>query len=1114
MRYSIGLDIGITSVGFAVVMLDDNDMPCKILNMGSRIFDAAENPKDGSSLALPRREARGARRRLRRRRFRKERIRTLIAESGIATLDEIDAIYNSENVLSDIYQIRCEALDRCLSKEEFVRLLIHLSQRRGFKSNRKIDAEDKKSDAGALTSAVEANNSLLEEKGYRTIGEMLFKDEKFAVNKRNKAESYAGTFSRQNFHDEIKAVFEAQRAHKNPYATEALENAYLEIYLSQRPFDAGPGAPSPYGGNQIEKMLGKCSFEHEEYRAVKASFSAEYFNLLSKINSLKLVENGKKRPLTKAERDKILKLAFDKKAITYKSLRKELCLTDSTRFNISYNSKDKLSYEEVEAKTKFEYLNAYHSFKKAYGSVFVAWSTEKKNALAYALTVFKNDEKIIAHLTEHGFDDNEIKVALTLPSFTKTSNLSVKALDKLIPHLESGLMYNEACDKAGYNFKANDKSLSMYLPAHPSQAPELEDISNPVVRRAVSQTIKVINSIIRSMGTSPVFLNLELGRELSKNFKDRKSMENGQKDNQAKNERIMERLKKEFGIISPTGLDLVRLRLWEEQDGICPYSLKRIEIGKLFDVGYTDIDHIIPYSISFDDTSNNKVLVLSSENRQKGNRLPMEYLDGSRRDAFRVWVENSNLKLRKKQNLLKEALSDEDVDGFKKRNLTDTQYISRFLHGFISKYLEFSPNNTDKKKTVTAVNGGVTAYMRKRWGIQKIRENGDVHHAVDALVIACTTQGMINMISSYSKMKENEFVHREASESLGKKDMLWARWREFVHPETGEFLDLNRKTGELKNRFPMPYPWFREELEMRCANNPARILHDRPLPNYDIDEDIRPIFVSRMPRHKVTGSAHKETVKSLFEENGVAYTVKKVPLTALKLKNGEIENYYNHTSDPLLYNALRERLLQYGGNGEKAFTEPFYKPRSDGSNGPLVKKVKLMEKTTLTVSVGKKDGNNKAVADNGSMVRTDVFYVEGEGYYLVPIYVNNTVSKKLPSKAIVPNKSYSQWKEMNDENFVFSLYPNDLIKFISKKNKVFSLVNKDSTLPNSYEAKEMFVYFKNTDIATASITVINHDNTYTIAGLGVKRLLSIEKYQVDPLGRISKAGKEKRTEFK
>ena len=1087
MKYIIGLDMGISSVGFATMMLNEKDEPCRIMHMGSRIFEAAEHPKDGSSLAAPRRENRSMRRRLRRKCHRKERIKNLIVSNNLLTADEIDTIYNSGKDLTDIYQIRAESLDRKLNTEEFVRLLIHLSQRRGFKSNRKVDAKEKGSEAGKLLSAVNSNKELMTEKNYRTIGEMLYKDDKFAVFKRNKADDYTNTFARAEYEEEIRKIFSAQQEYGNQYATDELKEGYLEIYLSQRSFDEGPGGNSKYAGDQIEKMVGFCTLESDEKRAAKATYSFEYFNLLTKVNSIKILSAEGKRSLNENERQKIIKLALNKNAISYASLRKELSVGYSERFNISYSQSDK-SIDEIEKKTKFTYLTAYHTFKKAYGSAFIEWSTEKKNHLAYALTAYKNDNKIKNCLTEHGFNETECEIALTLPSFSKWGNLSEKALNKIIPYLEQGMLYHDACTAAGYNYKADDTDKRMYLPAHEKEAPELENISNPVVRRAVSQTIKVINAIIREIGESPCFVNIELARELSKNKTERNKIEKGQKDNQARNDRIMERLRNEFGLISPTGQDLIKLKLWEEQDGICPYSLQAISIERLFEAGYTDIDHIIPYSISFDDTYNNKVLVMSSENRQKGNRIPMQYLQGKRRDEFWLWVDSSNLSRRKKQNLLKESLSDDDLSGFKKRNLQDTQYLSRFMLNYLKKYLKLAPNATGRKNTIQAVNGAVTSYMRKRWGIQKVRENGDTHHAVDAAVISCVTAGMTKRISEYAKYKETEYQY----------------------PENGEYFDVDKRTGEVINRFPMPYPWFRNELLMRCSENPSRILQEMPLPNYAADEAVDPIFVSRMPKHKAKGSAHKETIRKAFEEDGKKYTVSKVPLEDLKLKNGEIENYFNPKSDTLLYNALKSRLIEFCGDAKKAFEAPFYKPKSDGSKGPLVKKVKIVNKATLTVPVLK----NTAVADNGSMVRVDVFFVEGEGYYLVPIYVADTVKKELPQKAIIANKTYENWKEMKEENFVFSLYPNDLIRIKSKKEMKFNLVNKESTLAPHYQSKDAYVYYKGSDISTAAITAITHDNTYKLRGLGVKTLLAIEKYQVDVLGNIIKIGREKRMRFR
>ena len=150
MKYGIGLDCGIASVGYAVMQLDENDDPCRIIRLGSRVFNKAENPQDGASLAAPRREARGMRRRIRRHQHRLERIRYLLVSSGVLSKTELDNLFCGQ--LCDIYMLRAKALDEPLTAAEFSRVLIHLAQRRGFRSNRKTDAQDK--EAGKILSAV------------------------------------------------------------------------------------------------------------------------------------------------------------------------------------------------------------------------------------------------------------------------------------------------------------------------------------------------------------------------------------------------------------------------------------------------------------------------------------------------------------------------------------------------------------------------------------------------------------------------------------------------------------------------------------------------------------------------------------------------------------------------------------------------------------------------------------------------------------------------------------------------------------------------------------------------------------------------------------------------
>lgn len=1080
--YAIGFDIGITSVGWAVVALDSEDKPYGIINMGSRVFDAAEQPKTGASLAAPRREARSARRRLRRHQHRLERIRLLLLTENIISQAELDTLFAGK--LEDIYTLRVKALDAPVSHTEFARILLHIAQRRGFRSNRK--AETAKED-GELLAAVSKNRALMAKKGYRTVGEMLLQDPLYAASKRNKGGQYIATVGRDMVVEEVRAIFRAQRQLGQPFASEKLESRYLDILLSQRSFDEGPGEGSPYAGSQIERMIGKCTLEGGEQRAAKAAYSFEYFTLLQNINHLRLLRGGEGSPLTPAQREALIALAHKTKELNFSHIRRELAIPADTTFNAVYY-KNTDDAEEAEKKTKFSYLKAYHQMRTAFNKLsknhFDTLTRAQKNELGRVLSTYKTSAKIRAALLPAGLSDAELDIAETL-SFSKFGHISVKACDKLIPFLEKGMKYDEACAAAGYDFKAHSGRGRTQL-LHPTPD-DLADITSPVVRRAVAQTVKVLNAIIRDRGCSPTFINLELAREMAQDFTERNQAKKSMDDNRARNERLMERIRTEYGKEHPTGQDLVKLKLWEEQHGECAYSQKHISIEHLFEPDYAEVDHIIPYSISFDDGYKNKILVLAEENRNKGNRLPLQYLQGKRREDFIVWVENTIRSTPKKQRLLKEKLTSEDEKQFKERNLQDTKTMARFLLNYIGDHLAFADFAAGRKKHITAVNGAVTSYMRKRWGISKIRENGDLHHAVDALVIACTTDGMIQQVSRYAALRECEYVQTE-----------------------GGSLAVSVHTGEVLKSFPYPWPEFRRELEARLGDDPRRAVISQRFPVYlNNDIPVRKLFVSRMPRRKVTGAAHKETIKSPKAlQDGVVVT--KRPLTSLKLdKNGEIANYYMPQSDQLLYEALKEQLMKHGGDGAKAFTQPFHKPKSDGTPGPIVNKVKLCEPTTLYVPVLKGTG----VADNDSMVRIDVFYVEGEGYYFVPIYIADTLKKELPSKACVAFKPYEDWKAMSDENFIFSLYPNDLMRVTHKNKLKLTKAQKESTLPDTYETKQELLYYIGADISTASVAGRTHDNSYMTRGVGIKTLEKLEKFTVDVLGEYHKVEREPRMAF-
>ena len=1068
--YGIGLDIGIASVGWAVVALNENAEPYGLIRCGSRIFDKAEQPKTGESLAAPRREARSTRRRLRRRSLRKADLYELMAQNGLPGRAEIEEAVQAGH-LPDIYALRVQALDGPVTAMDFARILLHLMQRRGFRSNRKADDAQKD---GKLLQAIDANTRRMEENHYRTVGEMMYRDPVFAEHKRNKSENYLSTVRRDQIVEEAVQLFAAQRQYGAAWASPEMEAEYLTILTRQRSFDEGPGGNSPYGGNIVEKMVGTCTLEGQaEPRAAKATWSFEYFTLLQKINHIRIIESGAARILTAEERQELLSVCYQTDKLDFARIRKALALPEQARFNM-VRYRDGQTTEDCEKKEKIVCLPCYHKMRKVLNTLRKDYirsvSSDRLDAAATALTMYKNEATLRAKLEEAQFEPLEVDALMTLPSFSGFGHISVKACRKLIPYLEQGLNYNDACKEAGYDFQGNYRGeKSQFLPA---STEEMEDITSPVVRRAVAQTIKVVNAIIREQGESPVNIHLELAREMSKNFQQRNDLDKAMKDNNAENERLMKDLHELFPGRNITGQDLVKYRLWKEQDGRCAYSLQPLELEKAITVsGYAEVDHIVPYSISFDDRRANKVLVLASENRQKGNRLPLQYLQGKRRDDFIVYTKASVKNYRKRQNLLKEKLSEEDSKGFMQRNLQDTQYIASFMLNYIRSHLAFADFPAAGKKRVVAVNGAVTAFLRKRWGLGKVRADGDLHHAVDAAVIACTTDGMIQRVSRF-------YTHIETSDTRGE-------------------------------RFPEPWPRFRDELMQRLSACPQEnLMQINPVYYQNVDiASIRPVFVSRMPRHKATGKVHEDTIRSYVSEG---ITAVRTSITDLKLdEKGEIEGYFNKESDLLLYNALKRRLEEFGGNAKKAFAEPFYKPRADGTPGAQVRKVKIVDKTSNVICV--RDGGG--VSKSNNMVRIDVYYVPGEGYYWVPIYVADTVKSTLPNKAVLRNKGMDDWKEMNEKDFQFSLYNNDLV-FIERDSPInFSLTNEKSTLPSKFSTERTFVYYQKGNIANAAIKVETPDGAYVFNSLTLNTVRKIEKYQVDVLGNYTLVKKEKRQNF-
>lgn len=1057
--YILGLDIGMASVGAALLAEDH------ILALHVRTFDKAETAKEGESLNKIRRDSRLTRRRIRRRAFRLLRLRRLLKREGLLLSSAPDAL---ETTVSP-WELRAEGLHRKLAPSEWAAVLYHIIKHRGFQSNRKSEAaSDEK--VGQMLSGVTTNQKRMTEGGWRTVGEMAARDPAFANAKRNKGGEYNHTFARADLEDELAKLFEAQRDHGNPNASSVIQNAIHALLMARRP---------TLSGENLLKMVGRCTFEVGEFRAPKASHTAERFVWLTRLNNLRISDQGAMRGLNDDERQAVLQLPFTQAKVTYKQIRAKIDLPDTARFiGVDYWKKRKEDNElAAEDATLFE-AKAFHRIKKTYEKTELKteWARDSVNPdrlddLACAQTVFKDDQEARQWMHTKEIEPAIIEAVLSI-SFSDFVRLSIKALRKILPFMEVGERYDEAVQSAGYIHHSQ-------LPIAEKKKPRLpviskEDFPNPVVYRAINQARKLVNAIIDEYG-QPANVHVELARDLSKPFDERRKIERDQKAFAELKDTLVRKFRERFGC-DPRKDQLLKMRLYDEQHAQSAYSQNPIDLGRLLEDGYVEIDHALPYSRSFDDGMNNKVLVHTAENRNKGNQTPYEYLDGAhdseRWRSFKAWVEsNKSYRQAKRDRLLRKDFSDKAAEGFRERNLTDTRYISKAFKNLVEQHLQLAEGSNSKRCVVAS--GHLTAFLRTRWGLNKVREDGDLHHALDAAVVAAASHGMVKRLSDYARRKELNTV-REG----------------FVDPQTGEVLDVEA-LRKLEMQFPAPWPHFRRELEAWLSPDPALHLQNIPCYDHTRAQTIQPIRVSRAPLRRGMGQAHQETIRSAkLLDQGLSAV--KTSLENLKLKDMERILGWDDPRNATLIDAIRQRLQTHGDDGKKAFKEPLYKPSKPGKTAPVVRTVNLTDTQKSGISV------RCGIANNGDMLRVDIF-TDGKKFYAVPLYVADAVKAELSNRAVVAFKPEEEWMLMDEHyHFLFSLHPNDWVRVRFKKDA----------------PKEG--YFSGLDRSTGAISLWAHDRNQAagkeglLRGIGIKTALSVEKFHVDLLGRIYPVQQETR----
>ena len=1201
-NYILGLDIGISSVGWGLLELDANNNPYKIIDVGSRIFTPGEVEKTGDSRAKERREKRGARRISRRREFRLDRVRNLLYENGylkgninsniVSEKNEelsiifdnmINNYYKEKN--SNPYKLKVEALDRKLTNEELSIILVHYAKKRGYKSNRE-EASD--NDSGKVLSAIKENEKIINENNYRTISEMYIKDEKFKNKIKNSPGDYKISVTNEMYLKEINMVLNSQI--KFGLITDDFKNQYLEIYNSRRSYAKGPGGNSPYGGDLIERMTGKCNFDGKP-RAPKRAPSSELYVSLTKLVNLKYKkEDNEYTRLTNEEIKEIIEKAKDKKIITYKDLAKELDgniefkdlslskkeygkvieelkkklnISKEESINISnLNSNDRelfntLYNEKLLSKTLIE-LKGYHALKdsiiKAYSNDI--WKKFKDNIelldeLALYCTNYKINEDILNKIKESENIENifeDIHFIELLPNFKDHLMLSTDLIKKLIPLMLEGNTYDKAMNILGYNhsdINGDKEKKDLLVPIYVD-----DTITNQRVIRSLTQTRKVINSIIKKYGM-PKIINIETARELAKSRKERNEIAKNNVEKQTENEKIKNQLV-ELGLFVSTdkisSTDLLKYKLWKEQNEFCGYSMKKISIEDLFGNNIVQIDHILPYSRTYNDNYLNKTLVYTKENQEKGNRTPYEWFGKTQKwDEYEAYINNLTISQKKKDNYLLKKLDFDTEREMRDQNLNDTKYISKELSSLIKAYL-----NVEK---VNMYPGAITSKLRARWGfnrlthsyisktyrlpedmkkdINKDRDN-HLHHAMDALVIASITPSLQQKITLYEKFSRYiDGLTKKTIENLNienGKEILG----EYYDDTTGEIKDINiieyikkqleeehiyyNKHNISRLEFPLPYENFDKEAKLRVYEQDLDTLKWN-LKSYNTytKKDIESLhtLVPSIAKTKVSGKMHEETYYGIKEigkdEDKKIYKTLRTPIEKVKRKDLEnIPDRLGGSKD--IYESLVEWFGDYEVGEEvlKANGNKYPVSKSDKEHKEI-KKLKLYSEYKNTGHM-----INKSNVEKGGIYRIDVFKSKDKdddklyfaAYDILEIKKINTLREKnmvddnfnikLDYGQGKNNKIISYTDIINNYDLYCTLNKNDLIKITTKDGKESiayvvgcssGMLEVKSKLGDGYDIivndyNENNIFSKKRDRYTTTISTIKEIEKLSISVLG------------------------------
>jgi len=797
MAVRLGLDLGPNSIGWA--LLDDEKH--EVVATGVRIFpEGLDNFDTGkeNSRNEQRRAARLMRRQILRRKRRKATLRQALIDSGLFPQDskEQELLYNQ-----DVYELRARALDEKLGPFQIGRIILHLNQRRGFWSSRKekakaqeakrkrknkqvkkkATAEDKPEDMLLEIDQLAADIKAAE---CKTLGQYLYGKHSTIDHKKREENDHVRIrhTRRSMLEDEFLAVWNAQAEHYPNLLTQQL--CFGALGRQKYPRKPVPKHhPRRKGTSDLEtfglhgliffqrptywprSVIGLCELEPKEPRCPRSHRLHQRFRLLQELNNIRYIPTGgDETTLTDDQRHVLIDHLATREKMTFDEIRKKLALQEGVRFTL-----------ERGKRTTIKGMTTDWLIAKKIGKGWHKRDEDEKTQIVKALLRPGADEDALIDrlVEEYHFsrEDADALVAVDLPA--GFGSVSVTAITKLLPHLEKGLPYmaddeeNSALHAAGY-LRRDQLQRRVFdtlpLPGRVSDCP-IGDIPNPVVKRALHQLRKLVNNIIREHG-KPDAVHVEMARSVKMGPKRRRDYNQMARKREAARDQAAEELRASDSKVTRDAI--LRLLLWEEQKRECLYCGRTITRTQLL-TGGVDVDHILPRSLSHDDSQSNKVVCHRRCNVEKGQRTPYEWLgetDPARYDAVCqracALLRDAKIPYGKYHKIHRKHI---DSGEFLERQLVDTGYIARATGEYLRCLF-------GQDHAVLGLKGQYTAALRHHWGLNTVlKELPDSpaweaetdlrpgeknradhrHHAIDAIVLALTDRSTIRKLSRVSK---------------------------------------------------------------------------------------------------------------------------------------------------------------------------------------------------------------------------------------------------------------------------------------------------------------------------------------------------------------------------